>query len=68
MHEKNVTLSIFITVKIPYFRGDDEESFIRQLSARVIHSTFIPGICIVKEGDQGSSMFVVLNGEYFFLN
>jgi hypothetical protein len=53
---------IFVFSQVPYFQGHDQESFIRQLSYRVLHSVFIPGVCIVKEGDYGSSMFLVFKG------
>lgn len=36
--------------------------FIKQVAARVSHSMYLPGICIVKEGDLGNSMFVVFRG------
>lgn len=37
-------------------------TFLRQVAARVTHSLYLPGVCIVKEGDLGSSMFIVFRG------
>ena len=36
--------------------------FYRQVCNRVFHSVHVPGTCIVKEGDPGSSIFIVYKG------
>ncbi|ODN03013.1 Cyclic nucleotide-gated olfactory channel [Orchesella cincta] len=47
--------------KVALFNINDP-TFVRQVSARVTHSIYLPGVCIVKEGDLGSSMYVVFRG------
>ncbi|CAL8137954.1 unnamed protein product [Orchesella dallaii] len=47
--------------KVALFNINDP-TFVRQVAARVTHSIYLPGVCIVKEGDLGSSMYVVFRG------
>lgn len=41
----------------------DRSTFLRQVASRVHHSIYLPGVCIVKEGDSGNSMYIVYRGQ-----
>lgn len=55
-------LYVDVLEKVFLFNIDDP-TFLRQVASRCIHSIYLPGVCIVKEGDLGNSMFIVFRGQ-----
>lgn len=58
-----VSYALFESVlcQVKFFRTHDK-NFIRQVANRVEHSIYLPGVCIVKEGDLGNAMYIVYKG------
>jgi CRP-like cAMP-binding protein len=40
----------------------DDKTFLRQIASKVSHTVYLPGVCIVKEGDPGDTLYIVYKG------
>ncbi|CAG7731031.1 unnamed protein product [Allacma fusca] len=51
-----------VIMKCSFFGEPNDESFIRNIAIRMVHSVYFPGINIVNQGEPGNTVYIVYKG------